>query len=405
MPDEYDAARKNLTNYEKGLYFELGRAHEMGETPDRGWVKQFRIQTPKGPRILDNARTVDRGIEAKERKSGRVNERDACEQIAKEHASISTGQIVRSTWETVVGEKVPEKTLELMRITADATKGKFQHVEISREAAARSIVIGKSLASQQLELIKPYELQRADRARERLAKIRVIVKAREEKERAQAAERDAARRVALEFPAPEHLRRIEAPTTDRAKERETPQTERDRVTREAGEKAVREFQARLKSGPEPSTGKAPEKTTPERETPEAARARVERKAREQVLREFPFPVPSQAQERETVEIGERSTPDPNQAASVAREAADKAKAAEREAEAREAERRQTELDQKRDAAYREMLNQPQVPEHIRLGLSHAQAPQAAVRTPPGQAPSVERGGTRGLDARGIERTR
>ncbi|NQE69167.1 hypothetical protein NG2371_03632 [Nocardia gamkensis] len=84
MPDEYDALRKDMTRYERGLYFELGRAHEMGETKDKGWVQQFRIQTAKGPRVLDNARSVGLGIEGVERKSGKVNERDAREQLHKE---------------------------------------------------------------------------------------------------------------------------------------------------------------------------------------------------------------------------------------------------------------------------------------------------------------------------------
>ncbi|MGY1981159.1 hypothetical protein [Nocardia gipuzkoensis] len=83
MPDEYDAIRQRLTNYEKGLYFELGRAQERGETPEKGWVRQFRIETSKGPRVLDNARTEDRGTRGVERKSGRVNERDTREQLVK----------------------------------------------------------------------------------------------------------------------------------------------------------------------------------------------------------------------------------------------------------------------------------------------------------------------------------
>lgn len=339
-------------------------------------------------------------------------------------------------WVSVIPlERTPREFQELVRGARERGL-KFNYLTPDRQVVKAAIEKGKQqIPGQQLELPgvgdkarevnqkavenrreKIAEIAKArdrkERARVRLAKIRVIAKAREEADRARAAGETAARRVALEFPTPDQLRRIESPTADRAKERETPETERDRVTREAAEKAVREFQGRLQSGPEPSADKPPEKTTPERETPEAARARVEQEAREQVLREFPFPVPDRPQERKTVEIGERPTPELNQAASVEREAertaAEKAREAatqQREAEAREAERKQAELDQARDAAYREMLNQPQVPEHVRLALSHAQAPEAAVRTPPGQAPSVERGGTRGPETRGIERTR
>ncbi|WP_280239767.1 hypothetical protein [Nocardia abscessus] len=183
MTEEYDAVRKKLTSYERGLYFELGRAHEMGESQERGWVKQFRIRTTEGPRVLDSARTVGRGIEGVERKSGRVNERHAGHQLDKERAALESGQLVRSRWETVAGEKIPDKILQQMRELAHDSKGKFQHVEISRKAATRAIEIGRSLAGQQLELVKSYELQRADRARERLANIRQIVRAKERAEK------------------------------------------------------------------------------------------------------------------------------------------------------------------------------------------------------------------------------
>ena len=107
MPDEYDAIRRGLSNYERGLYFELGRAYIRGETADRGWVRQFKIETGKGSRIIDSARTEGLGIRAVERKSGRLNEREAREQLIRERAGIDSGKIARSDWETVAGEKIP----------------------------------------------------------------------------------------------------------------------------------------------------------------------------------------------------------------------------------------------------------------------------------------------------------
>ncbi|CAM4097508.1 hypothetical protein NONI108955_08800 [Nocardia ninae] len=407
MPDEYDAVRKNLTPYERGLYFELGRAHEMGETADKGWVKQFRIQTAKGPRILDNARTAGQGIESVERKSGRVNERESREQIAKEHAGIAAGQIARSRWETVAGEKVPDKTRELMQDTADATKGKFQHVEISREAAARAMVIGRSLVSQQLELVRPYELQRADRARERLAKIRVIARAKEKAEKfrtAQQFQKAAARgrEDAPRYVQAERARQTEL-RTERAKARVTPEAER--AARAVAEKAVREFKERLSAGAV-SAGKAPEKTTAGRESPEAAKAalieQVERDAARLAAREFPFPVPDKPREQQTVEVGERSTPELAEAARVEREAAEKARAG------REAAEKAREAAQERARAMEQAQLHGVSPE-VRnlLALGQAHPPTAAVETKPGYAPGVERGGTgqgqdraRGIDPRG-----
>lgn len=188
MPDEYDAVRRDMSNYEKGLYFELGRAHIRGETPERGWVRQFSISINGKSRILDSARSDGKGVRSVERKSGRVNEADARKQLGLERQGLDSRQVTHSTWETVVGEKVPDKVLGDMQKLALDFPGRFRHEIVSRADAARAIRLGQSLVSQQLELIRAYELTRADRARKRLGKIREIVRAREAKakeERAQ----------------------------------------------------------------------------------------------------------------------------------------------------------------------------------------------------------------------------
>ncbi|MGK8491485.1 hypothetical protein [Nocardia asiatica] len=357
MTDEYDAVRKKLTLYERGLYFELGRAHEMGETQEKGWVKQFRIRTTEGPRVLDSARTVGRGIEGVERKSGRVNERDAGHQLDKERAALESGQLVRSRWETVAGEKIPDKVIEQMRDLAHDFKEKFQHVEISRKAATRAIEIGRSLAGQQLELVKSYELQRADRARGRLANIRQIVRA---KERAEDF------RKMQQFREAAMLGRADAPQ----------QAERDRQTREQAERARQTLR-----------------------TPETERARVEREAAERVAREFP--VPDRYSQREDADAGEQAARDAADAARAERAAAVARSAAEREREAT-----LQDLNKARNAAFRELDEKGRLSEVERLlWLGQAQHPQAAVRQPPGPAPGVERGGTgRGQDrSRGVAR--
>ncbi|WP_433598934.1 hypothetical protein ACQPXH_24995 [Nocardia sp. CA-135953] len=183
MPDEYDAVRRDLSNYEKGVYFELGRAHERGETQEKGWVRQFEIRTSEGPRVLDSARTDGRGTRSVERKSGRVNERGAHEQLKKERAGLESQQLTHSTWETVEGEQLPDKVREDMHELSRDFPGRFHHEIVSRTDAARAIRLGQSLMSKQLELIRAYELTRADRARKRLEKIREIVRAREPKAR------------------------------------------------------------------------------------------------------------------------------------------------------------------------------------------------------------------------------
>ncbi|MCC3329458.1 hypothetical protein [Nocardia abscessus] len=354
MPDEYDAIRKSLSRYELGLYFELGRAHERGETPEKGWVRQFRIVTDRGARILDSARTQGRGVQGVERKSGRINEADARAQLRKERDGLKSGQITHSRWETVAGETIPDKVREDLRDMARDFGDKFQHVIISRADALRAMQLGQSLASQQLELIRPYELNRADRARERLAKIREIVRAQERAEKFRKVQqfREAAARG-----------RADAPQ----------QAERDRQAR--AEEAGRARQAR--------------------QTPETERARVEREAAERVAREFP--PPSQYPQREAADAGEQT----------AREAADAARAERAAAEARAASEKEREaslqeLNKARNAAFKELDEKGRLSEVEKvLWLGQAQHPLAAVRQPPGSAPSVVRGGT----GQGQERSR
>jgi hypothetical protein len=346
-----------LTNYEKGLYFELGRARIRGETSERGWVRQFAIRIGKSVRVLDSARTQGRGANGVERKSGRVNERETLRQLKTERAALQAGILTQSRWETVSGEKVPRSVLEYMREIAQEFPGRFQHEVISRSDALRAMQLGQSLVSQQLELIRPYELNRADRARERLATIREIVRAQERAEKFRKVQqfRDAAARG-----------RADAPQ----------QVERDRQARVEAERARQA-----------------------RQTPKTERARIEREAAERVAQEFS--VPTQHQARETTDTGEQAA---REAADVEREAAEAhAAAAEREREAAF-----KALDEARNAAFKELDEKGRLSEVERLlWLGQAHHPQAAVRQPPGHALSVVRGGTgRGQDrARGISRDR
>uniref|UniRef100_UPI003F4988DE hypothetical protein n=1 Tax=Nocardia suismassiliense TaxID=2077092 RepID=UPI003F4988DE len=335
MPDDYDDIRRRLTNYEKGLYFELGRAQERGETPEKGWVRQFRIETKEGARVLDNARTAGRGTEAVERKSGRINEVDARAQLRKERDGLKSGQLAQSRWETVAGEKVPEKVREDMRALARDFPGRFKHEIVSRADALRAIRLGESLVSKQLELVRAYELDRADRARQRLANIRRIARA---KERA------------------EHFRTMdvfrESAARGRADAPRQVQAERAEQAREQAERA-----------------KA-------REAPATERERAERKAAELIAQLYPPPSQSPVRETDT----ERAERDRAETQWQQKEA-EKARAAQEYAERRRA----AEL--------------AQIPPEVAqlLALGQAQAPEAAVRTPPGYAPGVERGGTRGQE--------
>ncbi|MFI6172402.1 hypothetical protein ACIBCN_36875 [Nocardia sp. NPDC051052] len=416
MSDEYDRDRDRFDNNSRGRIFENG-ADRFFHDRENGYVQGSRtFETIKGNIQFDHVKEANGHTFSIEDKSGGVGGQKDKKQLEAIRELLKANDKHQHLLRSVEREPVAKDLQKLIDGLRRDFPNQFQHQVISRTDAreiwARGLAVERGKA-QQLELsgirekaregkaqalenrrAKIAEIAKArdrkERARERLTNIREIVKAREDKDRARAASELAARRVALEFPAPDQLRRIEAPTADRAKEGKTPEAERDRVTREAAEKAVREFQARLAAG-STSTGKAPEKTTPERESPEAARARIEREARAQVLREFPFPVPKQSQERETVEIGERPTPELADAASTEREAADKAQAAEKEQQARETAREQ---DAARNAAFERLQEQGRLTEVERLHwLGQATDPRGAVREPPGHATSVERGGT------------
>jgi membrane protein involved in colicin uptake len=257
----------------------------------------------------------------------------------------------------VSGEKIPPAVAAELQAMARDLGDKFQHVLISRADALRAMQLGQSLVSQQLELIRPYELNRADRARERLAKIREMARAQERAEKFRKVQqfREAAARG-----------RADAPQ----------QVERDRQAREEAERAR---QARYR--------------------PETERARVEREAAERVARELP--VPSQMQERGVADTGEQVAREGAAAASVERTAAVAHAAAEKEREA--AIKAQ---DHARNVALKELDEKRRLSEVERLvWLGQATHPQAAVRQSPGQAPSVERGGTgQGHDrSRGVAR--
>ncbi|GAB2730357.1 hypothetical protein [Nocardia thraciensis] len=230
VPDEYDAVRRDLSNYERGLYFELGRAHLRGETPERGWVRQFEIRLPGfRPRVLDNARTEGKGVRGVERKSGQVREQETLQQLRKERAGLETGKLTHSRWETVAGEKISPRVRAEIEAMGRDFPGRFEHAEISRKDAARAIEVGKARASRQLELVQAYALDRAERARKRLANIREIVRRREaeakaKEERARQA-REQAERARKEREAKE--------ARDRA--------ERTRVQQKAAREAAREF--------------------------------------------------------------------------------------------------------------------------------------------------------------------
>ncbi|WP_433658276.1 hypothetical protein ACQPW1_40465 [Nocardia sp. CA-128927] len=370
--DGYYNDRQGFDPNRRGQIFETGSDRHFRDR-ENGYVPDSRKYEHGSDKIQFDKVKVENGqMSTIEDKSGRIGGPKDEKQLEVVYELIKKGEIKHHTLRSVEREVVSERCQQIIDKIREEFPNKFTHLQISRADAraiwARGVELERSKQLEkegkavQLELPgvaqKAREQKGVDLQKRRDKQV-MLAKAREAREKFQAVQRfsQGAERGRAEAPQRIQAERAEQAQerAERAKTRETPQAERDRATRAVAEKAVQEVQARLTAGSTPA-GKAPEKATPER--------------------------------------AERT------AADKARETA----AQQREAEAREAARKQAKLDQARDAAYREMLNQPQVPEHVRLALSHAQAPEAAVRTPPGQAPSVQRGG-RGPDARGIERTR
>ncbi|MFI6047709.1 hypothetical protein ACIA8C_39255 [Nocardia sp. NPDC051321] len=406
MPDGYDKDRDGYDNNSRGRIFENG-TYEHFRDRENGYVQGSEKYRAAGVKIkFDKVKQVGDKVRSIEENSGQMKGPKDEKQLEVVYELIRTGRIDHYTLRTVERELISERCQELIdKIRRDFPE-KSTHLVIDRETAREIWAKGQQKEvskrlGQQLELDKVREKAREGKAQalqNARDKQAGLAKAREVREKFRNMQkfREGVIRGRVEAPQRVQAERAQRAReqTERAKSREAPQAERDRTVREAAEKAVREFQARLAAGPTPA-GKALEKTAPERETPEAARARVAREAAERVAREFPFPVPEKPRERETIEIGERSTPELADAATVEREAADQA-----QKQAREAAREQ---DAARNAAYERLQEQGRLTEVQRLHwLGQGTDPRGAVREPPGHAPPVQ---GHGRDGQGQGRER
>ncbi|MFI9632976.1 hypothetical protein ACIHAX_09805 [Nocardia sp. NPDC051929] len=363
---EAQSKQRGRDNPQKGERFHRGMAQMRGETRENGWVREHRECTAEGNRRIDQARVyTERGERAfTEYKSGRVDDtKEVRKQLAIDRHLLKTDRYRIGAWVTVQGKHIPQEIRALLRQMEQDFKDRFQHIEVSQEMAVQAIDLGKSL-----EMVQQLELPGVgDQARQQ--------KAQQLEQRVKAAELvQRARDRAEKFRKMQRFR--EAAARGRA---DAPQrVERDRQAREEAER-----------------------TRQARQTPETGRARVEREAAEWVVQEFPMP--SQYDERVAVNTEEQATRDAADAASVERETAEARAAAEKEREAA-----YKSLDEARNAAFKELDEKGRLSEVERLvWLGQAHHPQAAVRQPPGHAPSVVRGGTgHGQDrTRGIARDR
>ncbi|MFI6168798.1 hypothetical protein ACIBCN_18605 [Nocardia sp. NPDC051052] len=338
---------------EMGNRFRDGMALFRGQTPERGYEKEVRLETSLGPRISDVANV---GIaRSSEYKAGGSDKQKTLRQLDKDERYIREVPGASVDWTIVEGARFDKEVQARLKQLQEKYRGQFIVNEITREQRRLALTIGKHVEKQRQAKEKETRAQeRAEKERQRKAQQQAVerAKVRAEQNRKMQQLREAAARGRAD--APERVEQ-ERKTLDVlkqvARERAASETERDRVARESAER---------------------------------------------VLKEFPFPVASQSHDRETVEVGGRAAPELADAASVEREAAEREATKVHERRAAQL----AELNLARDAAIKERQDRATEMERL-VWLGQAVHPLGAVLEPPGHAPGVERGGT----GQGPDRTR
>ncbi|WP_280428347.1 hypothetical protein [Nocardia brasiliensis] len=347
---------------EFGNIFRDGMSQILGRTEDRGWKIEVARTTDKGLRYIDNAQVVAKqGTEFKAGKLGR----EALRQLSKDEYLLDRG------WEIdwFIGPKssMTKEFADKVRELQDRYPEQFRLARVSPEQFKQAIELGKELAKQRdaerVREARQQELGKALEARKALEAKRVaLAKALEEQAREVNRAWDHGEAVKVEQVRESHVEMSKSLEQIRDAER----AQQHAVLVKAGIPAERlpAVEAALEQGRE-------------------------------------------NQRRETVQgIGVLATVIERRDTAAAAERA-AAEQAQQRARDREADRAaQRELDRARDARIAELAAQGRLSEQQRLlHLGQAHHPQAAVRQPPGTAPSVERGGTRGPESRGISRDR
>ncbi|MFD0364137.1 hypothetical protein ACFQZZ_22055 [Nocardia sp. GCM10030253] len=306
--DGYDSDRNGFDSNERGRIFENGTDRYFHDR-ENGYVRDARTYEVGKDRIqFDKIKEAGGLTSSIEDKSGRVGGKKDATQLKVVRALLEKGEINHHMLRTVEGEIISKDVQILIDGMVRDLGDKFTHQIIPRDAAreiwarGRQREVGKQLelpgvgekareqkAQQReqrekvAELAKAREraekfqrmqqfleaaargkaesLQQAERPRQRLENIREIVRAREERARV---EREAAERVAREFPVPNQLLgRVAADGGEREREKA-------RAEREAAEKA-REQPDRAREAAE-----AAERVHLHREALAAQRERAER---------------------------------------------------------------------------------------------------------------------------------
>ncbi|MEV6768153.1 hypothetical protein AB0N05_05910 [Nocardia sp. NPDC051030] len=195
--ERQDRAEKSRVRkiHERADNYHTGRAHERGETPERGYQREVTVSTEFGPRKLDSANLTER--KATEYKSGRqLKDPKTLIQLEKERELIQAGWQI--TWSIPADTKIDPSIQKSLNALARDHADSFTVERPTREEVNRAIALGKQLersAGKQLELIDSQQLHREQNARDRVARLQEIARTREAADKAvqQQRELDAAR--------------------------------------------------------------------------------------------------------------------------------------------------------------------------------------------------------------------
>ncbi|WP_147404114.1 hypothetical protein [Nocardia panacis] len=182
--DGYDADRRSYDSQARGRIFENGTG-EFFRDRERGYTPQVEVPVPgrNEVRRFDKAQVKDGAYLSIEDKSGAVRGPNDMKEMRNDRILLERGIVANHTLRTVEGEYISKEAREFINEMLRDFPGRYVHQVISREEARQIWARGlQREPGQQLELVRAYELNRAERARQRLEHIRQIVKAQQRSE-------------------------------------------------------------------------------------------------------------------------------------------------------------------------------------------------------------------------------
>ncbi|MBF6336030.1 hypothetical protein IU450_09040 [Nocardia abscessus] len=245
MPDGYDRDRHNYDNNTRGRIFENG-TYRYFRDRENGYVQQSKKFRAAGVSIrFDKIKDVRGLIYTIEEKSGRMDSPKDEKQLEVVRALLDKGEIQQHVLRTVEGEYRSPEVQKLIDGLVRDFKEKFTHQVIPRHVAREIWAIGlQRETGKQLELPGVREKAGQEKAQElqkRRDKIALLAKARgrAEKFRNMLRFRDGATRGRAEAPGRvERNRQAQEQAKLARQARETPEA---RVAREAAERVALEF--------------------------------------------------------------------------------------------------------------------------------------------------------------------